>query len=172
MVAEKEKFVVRRPIQEDFEAIVRMAREAWEEGGLTTWNEEKARAFIQFSILQPPDPSGDPVPEMIAGVIGPKGSPTAMCMILRGQFYYSRESLLEECLVYVKPEFRKSGRAKALLHFMKGVAELLKRPLLIGIISNKDTQRKIALYNRIFGEPTGAYYFWCPPSYNKQPGWL
>ena len=77
---------------------------------------EKSSAMIYAAI------SGSPL--MIAGVIGPIGKPEAVIAMLIVNFWYSKEYHLEELLNDVKPEFRKSSRAKSLLLNMPKNAQM------------------------------------------------
>jgi GNAT superfamily N-acetyltransferase len=79
-----------------------------------------------------------------------------------GTLFYSDEPALEEKVVFVHPEYRaaKVGRARKLCEFSKSVADDLGLPLIIGVFSSVETQAKIGLYKRIFGEPAGLYFLY------------
>lgn len=97
----------------------------------------------------------------IVGIIGDPGKPLEGCVILRVcQLWYSQDWVLEERAVFVHPDFRaaKGGRARKLCEFSKKAADDLGIPLMIGVLSNQRTAGKVRLYNRIFGEPSGAYW--------------
>lgn len=76
--------------------------------------------------------------------------------------WYSDTQMLEERGVFVAPEFRsaKGGRARRLCEFSKKAADALGIPLLIGVLSNHRTAGKIRMYERIFGEPNGAFFLY------------
>lgn len=76
--------------------------------------------------------------------------------------WYSEVQMLEERGVFVAPEFRsaKGGRARRLCEFSKKTADALGIPLLIGVLSNHRTAGKIRMYERIFGEPNGAFFLY------------
>jgi hypothetical protein len=76
--------------------------------------------------------------------------------------WYSDVQMLEERGVFVAPEFRsaKGGRARRLCEFSKKTADALGIPLLIGVLSNHRTAGKIRMYERIFGEPNGAFFLY------------
>ena len=78
------------------------------------------------------------------------------------QYWYAKDGdvHLEEFLAFVRPEFRKSNNAKALIEFAKSSSDRLGVPLLIGIVSNEKTAQKIRLYRRRLGEPAGAYFMY------------
>lgn len=97
----------------------------------------------------------------ICGVIGEPGSQFEGGILLRTcKLWYSDQLVLEERGVFVHPDFRsaKGGRARKLCEFAKTAASTMKMPLLIGILSNHRTEGKVRLYERIFGQPAGAYW--------------
>ena len=96
----------------------------------------------------------------ILGVIGEPGAIEGGIFLTVGRFWYTNEFHLEELFSYVRPECRRSENAKALIEFAKSSAVRLKKPLLIGIISNDRTQAKVRMYKRQLGEPAGAYFLY------------
>ena len=61
----------------------------------------------------------------------------------------------------------KGGRARRLCEFSKKVSNELGIPLIIGVLSNNRTEAKVRMYQRIFGEPSGAFFL-----YNARTGHL
>lgn len=99
----------------------------------------------------------------LCGVIGPREGPLEGFVLLSiGTIFYSDEECIEEKVVFVSPEYRaaKGGRARKLCEFSKHAADFLQLPLLIGICSSSRTVAKVKLYQRIFGEPSGAYWLY------------
>ena len=100
----------------------------------------------------------------LVGCISKKGSSEIEGMIVLnvGTLFYSNEPCLEEKVVFVKPEYRsaRGGRARKLCEFSKSAADGLGLPLIIGVFSSVETQAKIGLYKRIFGEPAGLYFLY------------
>lgn len=97
----------------------------------------------------------------LVGCIGKKdGSIEGIVVLVIGTLTYSDELCLEERTLFVRPEFRSAngGRANKLVQFSKSAAEQLGLPLLIGVLSNSNTQQKISLYKRLLGEPAGAFW--------------
>ena len=76
--------------------------------------------------------------------------------------WYSDTQMLEERGVFVAKEFRsaKGGRARRLCEFSKNTSDALGIPLLIGVLSNHRTAGKIRMYERIFGQPNGAFFLY------------
>ena len=70
--------------------------------------------------------------------------------------------MIAEKLVFVHPDFRsaKGGRAKKLCEFSKSVSDELGIPLIIGVVSTDRTRGKVRLYERVFGEPAGAFFLY------------
>lgn len=101
----------------------------------------------------------------VVGVIGATGNIEAAIHLAFRRFWYTADWHLEELWAYVRPQYRKSTRAKSLVQYAKHCADTLKVPLLIGILSNERTEAKVALYRRQLGEPTGAYFL-----YNAKTG--
>ena len=98
----------------------------------------------------------------ICGIIGKAGADhfEGGVLLRTCKLWYSDRVVLEERGVFVHPEYRaaKGGRARKLCEFSKMAAERLNMPLLIGILSNHRTAGKVKLYERIFGQPAGAYW--------------
>lgn len=98
----------------------------------------------------------------LCAVIGPKGTMEIQGLILLriGEMWYSDQIVVEEKAVFVYPQFRsaKGGRAGKLVEYGKKVADTLKLPLLIGILSNSRTEGKIRMYTRLIGPPAGAFF--------------
>jgi N-acetylglutamate synthase-like GNAT family acetyltransferase len=96
-------------------------------------------------------------------VIGPPGGEIQGFVLLRiGKMFYSTRDCLEEKCLWVHPDHRaaKGGRARKLLEFTKKTADTLRLPLIIGIMSTKRAAGKVKLYERMFGEPTGAFFLY------------
>ena len=99
----------------------------------------------------------------LCGIIGPPSGRVEGIVILRiGTMYYSEQLCVEEKIVNVGMEYRsaKGGRARKLCEFSKKVADTLDLPLLIGVCSSERTKAKVRMYERIFGEPSGAYFLY------------
>lgn len=99
----------------------------------------------------------------ILGVIGKRGNIEGLIYIAFGEFWYSRETHLEEYFSYIPPEYRKSKNAIELVEFAKWCAENSNMKLVIGIMSDHRTMGKVRLYQRSLGEPIGAFFLYPPP---------
>lgn len=98
----------------------------------------------------------------IVGVIGEPGKLEGGILLRVTEMWYSDDRILEEKALFIHPEYRnaKGGRARRLCEFAKRAAEQLEIPLLIGVLSNNRTVAKIRMYERQFGEPSGAFFLY------------
>ena len=76
--------------------------------------------------------------------------------------WFSSSDCILEHWAFVRPAYRKSKNAKALLLFAKRQADRLNIPMLIGVASKHDFDRKQLLYRRLFGEPTNVHHLYNP----------
>lgn len=152
---------IRLGTPEDETAMLDLALRAWEENGINDVNPEKMLAMIRPALY---------LWQGLVGIIGKPGEKIEGAVLLRlSQMWYSDSWMLEEKAIFVDPEFRKSkgGRksatklhASTLCDFSKRVADELKIPLIIGVLSNHRTESKIRLYERSFGPPAGAFFLY------------
>lgn len=141
--------VVRIAKPADRQEVWRLFLQGHRENGKFTLAPEKVDWFLQRALN----------PEMIApwdtgsrgaiGVIGDVGQLEALCFVTISNFWYSHDRHLEEFIVYVDPECRKSMHARALVKWMKEQADQTGLPLVTGIISSEKTEAKCALYARM-----------------------
>ena len=99
----------------------------------------------------------------LCAVIGAPGGKIEGAVLLRiGSMWYSDYQVVEEKAIFIHPEFRnaKGGRASKLCEFSKKVADHLKIPLIIGVLSNHRTSAKVRMYERQFGPPSGAFFLY------------
>lgn len=107
----------------------------------------------------------------IMGLVGfGPGKPIGAVLLRVISPWYSSELAIEERAIFVHPDYRAGGQHKAsgkgsgaavrLCEFSKTVADRMELPLLIGVLSNHRTAAKVRLYERIFGEPAGAYWLY------------
>jgi len=119
-----------------------------ENGGFTL-DPRKVDWFIQRAIFPERIADWDTGVRGTIGVIGPVGALEGIVFVTIAQFWYSNEHHLEEFIVYVDPECRKSGHAKELINWMKRQSDLTGLKLLTGIMSNERTEAKCRLYGRL-----------------------
>ncbi len=80
------------------------------------------------------------------------------CVGLRfSRMWYTDEWFLDELWNFVLPEYRKSTNAQKLIDFAKKVAEMMNTPLVMGIVTQKQLEPKMRLYQRKMKQ-VGAYF--------------
>lgn len=131
------------------------------ENGIFKLDAPKVDWWLQRFLNPSSIPSMDTGPRGIIGVIGKTGALEAICVMMIGEYWYSSEKHLEEFIVFVDPEFRASGHAKALVNWMKYQSEVTGIPLLTGIISKERTEAKCRLYRRMVPK-VGEFFLWSP----------
>jgi len=151
--------IIRKATPFDAPEIWRLFLQLHRENGLFTIAPFKVTEFMDRALHSERIPSYDTGPRAQIGVIGPQGRLEAVVFVLIAQFWYSSEYHLEELLVYVDPECRKSRHAIACISWMKSLSDELEIPLLTGIISKERTAAKIRLYDRMLPR-IGAFYFY------------
>lgn len=145
---------VRIGVPQDMEAVMELALMVCEENGIFQPNIYKVAADIWPSLHQ----DGG-----LVGVIGSPGNRVEGFVLLKiGTMWYADSAIVEEKTVYVHPDFRNSpgGRASKLCEFSKQVSDELGLPLIIGVLSNSRTKSKVKMYERLFGEPAGAFFLY------------
>jgi GNAT superfamily N-acetyltransferase len=136
-----------------------LALKACEENGFVNPNPQKLLSEIYPALAQ----EGG-----LVGIIeGEDGILEGAVLLRMGAMWYSDDEVLEERAIFIHPDYRsaKGGRARRLCEFTKRAADTLGIPLIIGVLSNHRTKGKIKLYERQFGEPSGAFFL-----YNARTG--
>lgn len=152
--------VVRLAQGDEIEDILALMKDGAEEQALFSIDDDRARAMLNRAFLK----QGG-----IVGVIGPKGAIEAAVYLMLAQPIYSAEWHIEETFNIVRPAFRRSTHAKSLLEFAKRCHHDIGPPVLIGVLHKVQTQAKIRLYRRQFGEPVGAMFLYGAPGYGLTP---
>lgn len=149
--------VVRRATPEDHDDIWRLFLMGHRENSIFPLDHSKVEFLLQRALNPEFIHPLDMGPRAEIAVIGPKSKLEAMVFVIIGQMWYSYEYHLEELIVYVDPECRKSGHAKALIEWMKATADDMNVTLITGIISKDRTAAKIRLYDRYLPR-IGAFF--------------
>lgn len=143
---------VRTAVPQDFAAAMDLLVQANAENGLARMDVNKLVQIVGPALH---------CSNGIIGAIGPVGGPLEGVVLLQiEKLWYSEEPVIAEKLVYVHPDFRsaKGGRAAKLCEFAKQVSDEMGIPLIIGVLSNERTKSKIRMYERLIGEPAGAFF--------------
>lgn len=144
---------VRIGTPEDVDDIMNLALSACEENGFVEPNPAKLLAEIWPALN---------FDRGLVGIIGDPNKPEGAVLLRIGSMWYSDHDVLEEKAIFIHPEYRsaKGGRARRLCEFSKQVSDELGIPLIIGVLSNNRTKAKVRLYERQFGEPSGAFFLY------------
>lgn len=161
--------VVRVAGPQDQQEVWRLFLQGHRENGLFTLAPEKVQWFMARALNPASIPVGDTGPRGVIGVIGPVGSLEGLIFLTIGTYWYSSEKHLEEFIVYVDPECRKSEHAQAFVQWMKDQVEATQLPLMTGIISNHRTEAKCRLYRRMLPK-IGEFFFVAPKGATMSPG--
>jgi GNAT superfamily N-acetyltransferase len=105
----------------------------------------------------------------IVGVIGTTGSLEACCALVFSDLWYSKAWHICELFNYVKPEYRNSNNADALMEFAKQCSLTIGLPLIAGVITSKQTAAKTRLYRRRYGSAAGAFFLFNAPHTEPMP---
>lgn len=159
--------VVRVASPEDHQEIWRLFLQGHKENGIFTLAPEKVQWFLTRALAPYTIPAGDTGPRGVIGVIGPVGALEGLVFVTIGEYWYSNDKHIEEFLVYVDPECRKSNHAHALIDWMKEQVEATGLPLMTGIISNERTEAKCRLYRRMLPK-IGEFFYLAPKGAGAQ----
>lgn len=153
--------VVRIATEADRQDVWRLLLQGWRENGIFKLSPQKVDWWLT-RMLEPENiQPWDTGPRGAIGVIGDIGALEGLVFVVFSQYWYSNDRHLEEFIVYVDPECRKSGHAKALVNWMKDQSELTGLPLVTGIISKERTEAKVRLYERMLPK-IGAFFLYSP----------
>lgn len=145
---------VRLAVPEDIPEIIRLFKEYLSENEVSNYSEEKIVNIVSLHYRK----NGG-----VIGVIGEEGGRLKGALILVvNQNWYNTVYNLQELLLYISADSRRSDYAKQLMIFAKKAAELLDLELRIGVWSSDRTEAKVKLYKRQFNF-RGAFF-----SYNEK----
>lgn len=126
---------------------------AYKENALYKINPNKVRLMIS---------AGSRDKEVIIGVIdAPDGSGRIAATVgaMFSQWWYTDDWHIEDCWNYVHPEYRKSNFAKDLLSYSKWIAENMKMPLHVGILTADRMESKIRFFARQMPQVGAAFVY-------------
>lgn len=133
----------------DRQEIWRLFLQGHRENGQFSLAPEKVDWFLNRALFPETIPDWDSGTRGTIGVIGEVGRLEGLALLFLSGFWYTHERHLEEYLVYVDPECRRSFHARALVDWMKHQSDKIGLPLMTGIISNERTEAKCRLYRRL-----------------------
>jgi N-acetylglutamate synthase-like GNAT family acetyltransferase len=154
-----DNLTIRLATVDDLDEIMQLALMASDENGVVKARPERLLQDIWPAVNRD---------HGLVGCIGLPGGAIEGAILMRiGNLWYSDDLVLEEKAIFIHPEYRaaKGGRAKRLAEFSKQVSDTLGIPLVIGVLSNQRTEAKVRMYQRVFGDPSGAFFI-----YNARTG--
>jgi GNAT superfamily N-acetyltransferase len=154
--------VVRLATEADRVEVWRLFLQAHKENGMFELATDKVDWMLGRLLNPDKMDMQDGGPFGVIGVIGPVGALEGLCILLLGCFWYTKKRHIEELMVFVDPECRKSNHAKSLIEWMKQQSEESKLKLLSGIISNTRTEAKCRLYRRSGLPKAGEFFLYSP----------
>lgn len=160
--------VVRIARPEDHAEIWRLFLQGYKENGILELSPEKVNWFLARALQPEQIPLGDTGPRGVVGVIGQIGVLEGLVFLTIGEFWYSNSKHIEEFVVIVDPECRKSNHAQAMINWMKDQVEITQLPLLSGVISNERTEAKCRLYRRMLPK-IGEFFYLTPKGSSVSP---
>lgn len=98
----------------------------------------------------------------LMGVIGPEGALEAVVAVIISSPWYSSEMVLNDLVMYVDPNYRHSGHAKALIEWMKYQSTITGIPLISGVVTKERTEAKVRLFQRQMPTKLGAFFLHDP----------
>src|SRR6266576_4095419 len=141
--------IVRVAISDDFSEVFRLLMESYAENALFKLARTKVTWFVKRALNPESISPEDTGTRGISGVIGSIGDLDGLVFLTVGSFWYSNDFHLEEMMIFVDPRHRKSGHAKALVGWMKSQSDILRLPLITGILSTQRMEAKCRLYQRM-----------------------
>lgn len=151
--------IVRLATPADKQECWRLLLQGHRENAIFKLDPIKVEHLVNRALYADQIPPWDSGPRAHIGVIGEEGKLEAIVFLLIASFWYSSDLHLEEILVMVDPECRRSNHAKSIIAWMKKTADTLGIPLLTGIISKDRTAAKIRLYDRYLPRIGGFYLY-------------
>ncbi len=140
---------IRLGIRADEADMLALCHELHADNGLFDMEEEAVSKML--------DRAYDSQGGMIGIIDGDNEIAAAIYMTIT-RIWYRSEEHIEELFSFVRPKYRKSNYALALVQFAMECSHASKRPLIIGILTNKRLEAKVRLYRQKLGMPAGAFF--------------
>lgn len=151
--------IVRLAKPEDRQDVWRLFLQAFNENAQYSLAPEKVDVFLSRALNPDMIAPWDTGPRGAIGVIGDVGRLEGLAMLFISSHWYTHDRQLEEHLVYVDPECRRSFHARALIKWMKDQSDRTGLPLMTGVISTERTKAKVELYGRMLPK-VGEFYLY------------
>lgn len=163
--------------KEDFREVMRLLHLGHAENGIFPYDLDKVEHIVARMLCPEEIPEWDTGMRGIIGAIGTPEHLEGLAFLVIGRFWYAAdtERHLEEFIVYVDPEHRRSRHHRALIEWMKEQSRLTGIPLVTGILSgplarttgissegaatSDRTETKVKLYERMLPKAGAFFYF-------------
>jgi GNAT superfamily N-acetyltransferase len=96
----------------------------------------------------------------VIGIIDGDGEIAGAIYMTISSMWYRSPEHLEELFNFVRPKYRNTKAAKALVQFAKTCSDKTGLPLMIGVVTNKRLEAKVRLYRQELGMPAGAFFLY------------
>lgn len=159
--------VVRVAKIQDFDEVWRLFLLAYDENAFLPLAAEKAAWHLKRALEPEKIHPWDTGMRGVIGVVGPTGALEAGVFLGIGCFWYTDIHHLEEYVLLVDPNHRRSDHAKTLVLWMKQQVQKVNMPLITGILSNHRTEAKCRLYGRLL--PKSGEFFVVKPEDDTIP---
>lgn len=102
---------------------------------------------------------------IVAVIDGPEGKPVAVCMLLPGQWWFSKAYYLQEALNYVHPDHRKTKHIHDLIQFERWVGDKWSKDAgfrvytIFSVLGTKRVREKTILYKRKLAQSGSLFVY-------------
>ena len=109
---------------------------------------------------------------MLGLIDGPDGKPVAMVLLVYAQWWWSKAWFIQDQVMYVHPDHRRSNHIDDLQKFAKWAVDAWTQDfgyrvyLLTGVLGTKRVREKIVLFRRRFATVVIACLYPAPPTEN------
>ena len=156
--------IVRLATIEDYPEITRLFLQYHNESGHFSLDYKKIDWIIARLLRPDLIPKDDTGTRGVMGVIGPQGALEGVVAVIISAPWYSSQRVLNDLALYVDPNYRASGHAKAMIEWMKQQSRTTNIPLISGVVATERTEAKVRLFRRQMPVKMGEYFYYDPKS--------
>lgn len=158
--------IVRKAVPADEDELWRLFKLHHAENALFSLSESKARWYLNRVLYPERIAADDAGPRGWAGVVGAPGHLEAAAVLFLGSAWYTDDLGVDDCMIFVDPQHRRSNHAKVLMAYCKHLIDKGREVnprllLMLGVVSTDRTEAKVRLYSRHF-DPVGAFFMYPP----------
>ncbi len=162
--------IVRPAVPDDHDELWRLFRLHHEENAMFTLSERKVQFYLDRVLWPERIPADDVGPRGIIGTIGAIGSLEGAIMLVLGSPWFSEEITLDDCMMFVDPNHRRSNHGRTLIAYARNIVDKIREAhpsfkMIVGVLSTKRTAAKIRLYEQQL-TAIGSYFCYpAPPEF-------